>query len=291
MTTTWPRYPHTESESADCAQCSYSSYQHSCGQQRIEHEGRALQSGVYPVISDTYPRPAPCCQVEQISDHHQAPVKSKREAKRERREQREREQREREQRHQSRSQDHHHRDRQHSQEPQHHQQQQQQQQQPSKHTSDQQQQQQQQQQQPGGVTDCVDCAAAAAATSGSAPAGITVSTGATVSASMQVDMSQYPGQRQSRDVEQGYAGTAKREREGVESGYSTQNRDDREKESKETGAKTGAAAKPDPDPIQYIEGEGCQVWRPQVGEEEVFFFLFSNKPCTSLGYSQSGLCK
>ena len=51
----------------------------------------------------------------------------------------------------------------------------------------------------------------------------------------------------------------KRERDGVESGYSTQNRDEREKEStaKETTKTEG-------DQIQYIDGEGCQVWRPQV---------------------------
>ena len=51
----------------------------------------------------------------------------------------------------------------------------------------------------------------------------------------------------------------KRERDGVESGYSTQNRDEREKES---GSKE--TAKTEGDQIQYIDGEGCQVWRPQV---------------------------
>ena len=258
MTTTWPRYPHIESE-ADCAQCSYSSYQHSCGQQRIEHEGRAVHnSAVYP--SDTYPRPVQqpaCCQVEQVSEHHQLPVKSKREAKRERREAREREQREREQRHHSRSQEHH---RQSSLEhPQHH----------SKVSEPvvqpQPGHQQQQKGQPAAVPDCVDCAAAAAG-AGPTPSSVTVTTGATVSANMQVDMSGYQSARSgARDVEQGggYAGTGKRERDGVESGYSTQNRDEREKETKEGAAKTGA--KPDQaDPIQYIEGDGCQVWRPQV---------------------------
>ena len=83
-------------------------------------------------------------------------------------------------------------------------------------------------------------------------------------ASMQVDLS-YSGRNTAREAEQGQAGQGKREREGVESGYSTQNREEKEKENKE-GNKAG---KSETDQIQYIDGEGCQVWRPQV---EVFVF-------------------
>jgi len=88
---------------------------------------------------------------------------------------------------------------------------------------------------------------------------------------MQVDMAGYGGRAPGRtDAEQGgYGGVVqavqnKRERDGVESGYSTQNRDERDKEA---GAKEAAGAKTnktEQDQIQYIEGEGCQVWRPQV---------------------------
>ena len=67
----------------------------------------------------------------------------------------------------------------------------------------------------------------------------------------------YTGRPTPREVEQGQAGQGKREREGVESGYSTQNREDRDKEANKTG-------KSEAEQIQYIDGEGCQVWRPQV---------------------------
>ena len=73
----------------------------------------------------------------------------------------------------------------------------------------------------------------------------------------QVEQHGYTGRPTTRDAEQGQAGQAKREREGLESGYSTQNREDRDKEA-------GKAGKPESDQIQYIDGEGCQVWRPQV---------------------------
>ena len=75
----------------------------------------------------------------------------------------------------------------------------------------------------------------------------------------------YSGRSGGRDAEQGYGGGVaqavqnKRERDGVESGYSTQNRDERDKD-----AKVETAKKAETDQIQYIEGEGCQVWRPQV---------------------------
>ena len=67
------------------------------------------------------------------------------------------------------------------------------------------------------MPDCVDCAAAAAATQ----QGVTVNgSGPPAASSMQVDMGpytqrgpEYPGQQQ--------GGGAKRERDGVESGYST----------------------------------------------------------------------
>ena len=75
-------------------------------------------------------------------------------------------------------------------------------------------------------------------------------------ASMQVELS-YSGRNTAREAEQGQAGQSKREREGVESGYSTQNREDRDKEANKTG-------KSESEQIQYIDGEGCQVWRPQV---------------------------
>lgn len=91
---------------------------------------------------------------------------------------------------------------------------------------------------------------------------------------MQVDMAGYGGRAPGRtDAEQGgYGGVVqavqnKRERDGVESGYSTQNRDERDKEG---GAKEAAGAKTnktEQDQIQYIEGEGCQVWRPQVSSQ------------------------
>ena len=58
----------------------------------------------------------------------------------------------------------------------------------------------------------------------------------------------------------------KRERDGVESGYSTQNRDEREKESG-----TKETTKAEGDQIQYIDGEGCQVWRPQVCPRLILF--------------------
>ena len=67
----------------------------------------------------------------------------------------------------------------------------------------------------------------------------------------------YTARGSAREAEQGQAGQGKREREGLESGYSTQNREDRDKEA-------GKAGKPESDQIQYIDGEGCQVWRPQV---------------------------
>ena len=71
----------------------------------------------------------------------------------------------------------------------------------------------------------------------------------------------YSGRNTARDAEQGQAGQPKRDREGVESGYSTQNREDKEKDNNKEGNKAG---KSETDQIQYIEGEGCQVWRPQV---------------------------
>ena len=67
----------------------------------------------------------------------------------------------------------------------------------------------------------------------------------------------YTARGGAREAEQGQAGQGKREREGLESGYSTQNREDRDKE-------TGKTGKPESEQIQYIDGEGCQVWRPQV---------------------------
>ena len=73
----------------------------------------------------------------------------------------------------------------------------------------------------------------------------------------QVEQHGYTGRPTPREVEQGQAGQGKREREGVESGYSTQNREDRDKEANKTG-------KSESEQIQYIDGEGCQVWRPQV---------------------------
>ena len=89
-------------------------------------------------------------------------------------------------------------------------------------------------------------------------------------ASMQVELS-YSGRNTAREAEQGQAGQSKREREGVESGYSTQNRDERDKERQGPGEQGGGdkkekekVNKTEQDQIQYIEGEGCQVWRPQV---------------------------
>ena len=125
------------------------------------------------------------------------------------------------------------------------------------------------------MPDCVDCAAAAAATQ----QGVTVNgSGPPAASSMQVDMGpytqrgpEYPGQQQ--------GGGAKRERDGVESGYSTQNRDERDKERQVPGDQ-GAGDKKEKekinkteqDQIQYIEGEGCQVWRPQVMWGFILFF-------------------
>ena len=92
---------------------------------------------------------------------------------------------------------------------------------------------------------------------------------ATSSNNMQVDMGPYS----QRAPEPGYQGQGggKRERDGVESGYSTQNRDERDKERQGPGEQgTGdkkekeKVNKTEQDQIQYIEGEGCQVWRPQV---------------------------
>ena len=70
-----------------------------------------------------------------------------------------------------------------------------------------------------------------------------------------------------------------RERDGIESGYSTQNRDTgttrREEREKENSGDNRQykdnrsdgrqdTVVPQPEQIQYIEGEGCQVWRPQA---------------------------
>ena len=46
---------------------------------------------------------------------------------------------------------------------------------------------------------------------------------------------------------------------------STQNREERDKEAGGAGSKETKPSKNEQDQIQYIEGEGCQVWRPQVG--------------------------
>ena len=91
---------------------------------------------------------------------------------------------------------------------------------------------------------------------------------------MQVDLS-YSGRNTAREAEQGQAGQTKREREGVESGYSTQNRDEKEKDNKE-GNKAG---KSEADQIQYIDGEGCQVWRPQVEISFLTMIVFTHKHC------------
>lgn len=122
------------------------------------------------------------------------------------------------------------------------------------------------------MPDCVDCAAAAAAThqgvtvNGSGPPAASSSVGP--ASSMQVDMGPYT-QRGPEYPQQG--GGAKRERDGVESGYSTQNRDERDKERQGPGDQGAGdkkekekTNKTEQDQIQYIEGEGCQVWRPQV---------------------------
>ena len=56
----------------------------------------------------------------------------------------------------------------------------------------------------------------------------------------------------------------------MESGYSTQNRDERDKErpgtepASQEKKEKDKTNKTEQDQIQYIEGEGCQVWRPQV---------------------------
>ena len=96
---------------------------------------------------------------------------------------------------------------------------------------------------------------------------------------MQVDMGPYSqrGPEAGYPVQQG-AG-AKRERDGVESGYSTQNRDERDKERQVPGEQGAGdkkekekTNKTEQDQIQYIEGEGCQVWRPQVMLGFILFF-------------------
>ena len=272
MTTTWPRYRNIESD--DCGQCSYSQYQpHSCGTGHQQPLGQPGGHGGYP--SDTYPRQGPqCCQVEvtrghqghhqeQYNHHQQLPSKSSKSEKRERRE-REREHRERE-----------HRDREKEQRREQRERERQQQQQTAE------QQHHQQQQQPPSeplVPDCVDCAAAAAATHQSLP--VTNGSGPpVVSSNMQVDMGPYRGAPEASY--QGQAG-GKRERDGVESGYSTQNRDERDKERPGPGQGDQGAGgdkkekekvnKTEQDQIQYIEGEGCQVWRPQVMLGFILFF-------------------
>ena len=262
MTTTWPRYRNIESD--DCGQCSYSQYQHSCGGQQ-----QALGHGGYP--SDTYPRQGPqCCQVEVTRGHQghhqdqypqhqqqQLPNKSSKSEKRERRE-REREHRERE-----------HRDREKEQRREQRERERQQQQQQQQHTQPAEQQHHQQQPSEPLVPDCVDCAAAAAATHQSLPVNGSGPPAATSSNNMQVDMGPYS----QRAPEPGYQGQGggKRERDGVESGYSTQNRDERDKERQGPGEQGAGdkkekekVNKTEQDQIQYIEGEGCQVWRPQV---------------------------
>ena len=121
------------------------------------------------------------------------------------------------------------------------------------------------------MPDCVDCAAAAAATHQGAPVnGSGPPVAASSGAGMQVDMGGYGGRGPEAGGYPGQAG-GKRERDGVESGYSTQNRDERDKERQPQGEQGGGdkkekekTNKTEQDQIQYIEGEGCQVWRPQV---------------------------
>ena len=107
---------------------------------------------------------------------------------------------------------------------------------------------------------------------------MTNGSGPPVVTSMQVDMGPYRGAPE--PSYQG-GGGGKRERDGVESGYSTQNRDERDKERPGAGqGEQGAGGdkkekekvnKTEQDQIQYIEGEGCQVWRPQVMMDCVFW--------------------
>ena len=100
------------------------------------------------------------------------------------------------------------------------------------------------------------------------------------STTMQVDMGPYRGAPEPSYQAQG---GGKRERDGVESGYSTQNRDERDKERPGGPGQGEQGVGPDKkekekvnkteqDQIQYIEGEGCQVWRPQVMMDCEFFW-------------------
>ena len=236
MTTTWPRYrTNCEYIGDEGQQCGYT-FQHSC-EQHVEHEGRTVQ----PYPSETFPRPGHCHSDQAASEQAPAlPVKSK-SAKRDRDRDRDRERGHGEHR------DREHRDKEHR---------------SSRSQEHKQQQVEELRAEQLPPPDCIDCAV-------SAPNG-------SVAAMQGIDIGYTGHGRGQGGGGEGYGTQTRssRERDGIESGYSTQNRDtgttrreDREKDSGDTRQhKEGRqdTVVPQPEQIQYIEGEGCQVWRPQA---------------------------
>ena len=240
MTTTWPRYrTNCEFIGDEGQQCGYS-FQHSC-EQHIEHEGRAVQA--YP--SETFPRPGHChSETVPGPASEQAPalpVKSK-SAKRDRDRDRDRERGHGEHREHKEHREKEHRSR----------------------TQDQHKQAEELRAEHPPPPDCIDCAVSAPNGNPATMQGI------------DIGYSSHGG-RGNRDGTEGGYGTqtrSNRERDGIESGYSTQNRDgttrredkdaSENRKNRESHSDTRQETSTQPEQIQYIEGDGCQVWRPQA---------------------------